>query len=111
MTEVYCSTNGVSTQGRYQFNIEESRLFTPESRGGEVMINLIVEDGGIIAKVPAKEFIALSDISVTPSTKRLMFQFKVYPTNSDSEIRSKRQLARQRLFENSIVWRRWFKNK
>lgn len=111
MTEVYCSTEGVTTQGRYQFAIEENRLFNSESKGGEVMINLIVDNDGIIAKIPARDFIALSDVSVSPASKRLMFQFKVYPSNAEQNIRSKRQIARQHLFENSIVWRRWIKSK
>lgn len=111
MIEVYCSTEGVTTQGRYQFAIEENRIFTTKSKGGEVMINLLVEDAGIIAKIPAKDFVALSDVSVTPATKRLMFQFKVYPVDNGGVARSKRQQARQRIFEDSIVWRRWHKNK
>ena len=109
-TEIYCSTEGVTTQGRYQFNIEEDRIFNNETKGGEVIINLIVDDAGIIAKIPARDFISLSDISVAP-TKRLSFQFKCYPENTEVAIRSKRQQARQDLFTNSIVWKRWLKNK
>lgn len=111
MTEVYCSTEGVTSQGRYQFAVEENRLFTNESKGGEVMINLIIDKDGIIAKIPAKDFIALSDVSVSPTSKRLLFHFKVYPQSAGQTIRSKRQEARQRLFEDSIVWRRWMRNK
>jgi len=109
-TEIYCSTEGVTTQGRYQFNIEEDRIFNNETKGGEVIINLIVDDAGIIAKIPARDFISLSDISVAP-TKRLSFQFKCYPENTEVAIRSKRQQARQDLFTNSIVWKRWLKSK
>lgn len=109
--EIYCSTEGVTTQGRYQFNIEEDRIFNSETKGGEVIINLIVDDAGIIAKIPARDFVALSDVSIVSTTKRLAFQFKCYPEDAQVEIRSKRQKARQALFTNSIVWKRWLKNK
>jgi hypothetical protein len=109
--EIYCSTEGVTTQGRYQFNVEEDRIFNSETKGGEVIINLIVDDAGIIAKITARDFVALSDVSIVPTTKRLSFQFKCYPENTQVEMRSQRQKARQALFTNSIVWKRWFKSK
>jgi len=109
--EIYCSTEGITTEGRYQFGIEEDRIFNAESKGGEVLINLIVDDIGVIAKMTARDYVALSDISIVPSTKRLLFQFKCYPEDTQTAIRSKRQIARQILFTSSIVWKRWKKSK
>ena len=107
--EIYCSTEGVTTQGRYQFAIDETRLFTPDVPTGEVKVVLIVDDAGVMAKIPARDFIALSDVTVSPVTNRLVFQFKCYPDNSERNMRSQRQIARQKLFQDNIVWRRWIK--
>lgn len=109
--EIYCSTEGVTTQGRYQFNVEEDRIFNAQSKGGEVLINLIVDDIGIIAKISARDYVALSDVSISPLTKRLLFQFRCYPEDTQTAIRSKRQIARQILFTSSIVWKRFKKSK
>jgi hypothetical protein len=62
-----------------------------------------------MAKIPARDFIALSDVTVSPVTNRLVFQFKCYPDNSERNMRSQRQIARQKLFQDNIVWRRWIK--
>ena len=94
-----------------KFGIEEDRIFNAESKGGEVLINLIVDDIGVIAKMTARDYVALSDVSIVPSTKRLLFQFKCYPEDTQTAIRSKRQIARQILFTSSIVWKRWKKSK
>jgi hypothetical protein len=107
--EIYCSTERASTQGRYQFAIDETRLFANDVPTGEIKVVLIVDDAGVMAKIPARDFIALSDVTVSPVTNRLVFQFKCYPDNSERNMRSQRQIARQKLFQDSIVWRRWIK--
>lgn len=108
--EVYCSTERVTTQGRYQFAIDESRLFNPETPTGDTQVVLIIEDAGVMAKISARDFVALSDVAVSPVTNKLVFQFKCYPESTTTQIRSARQKARQELFTKSVVWRRWFKN-
>ena len=107
--EIYCSTERASTQGRYQFAIDETRLFANDVPTGEIKVVLIVDDAGVMAKIPARDFIALSDVTVSPVTNRLVFQFKCYPDNSERNMRSQRQIARQKLFQDNIVWRRWIK--